>query len=322
MNVVDQQILDINDCSADGLSEKAFPAASPFRIAISESAHQKMWEHARSTLFDGDQIKEVGGILVGKLFRDQNGPYLEISGSIIAEHTRNEGTEVAFTPETWAQINRIKDTEFPNELIVGWYHTHPNFGIFLSERDQFLHRHSFPQPWAVAHVIDPVQNLEGLFVWKSGQPREADEFWVSSERRSKSTQISNVTMVSPTSTHYSASSKVSWIISSALILIVILTVTILTYARDMERAERDRLVVQALESEKMELDRTFQILKALRGEVERVSKQSTSDIAELKGQVEQFEGGLEKLNTITKSLQRHIQVSTDKAQSSEGDRNR
>ena len=322
MVIEDQQTLDINEFPADGLTEKAFPVASPFRIAISELAHQKMWEHARGTLSDGDQIKEVGGILVGNLFRDEKGPYLEISGSITAEHTRNEGTEVAFTPETWAQINREKDTEFPSELIVGWYHTHPNFGIFLSERDQFLHRHSFPQPWAVAHVIDPVQSLEGLFVWKSGQPCEAEEYWVGAERRSRSARPSNVTMVGPTSTHYSAPSKASWIILSAAVLIVLLIVTILTYAHEMERAERDGLIIQALESEKMELDRTFQILKSLRGEVERVSKQSTTDIAELKGQVEQLDGGLDKLNTITKSLQLHVQGPTEAGHAIEGGRHR
>jgi proteasome lid subunit RPN8/RPN11 len=315
--VAEQHDIDANEITVEGLTEKEFPAVSPFRVVISEQAHQKMWGHARSTLADGDLIKEVGGILVGNLFRDEKGPYLEVSGSIVAEHTRNEGTEVAFTPETWAQVNRVKDMEFPSERIVGWYHTHPNFGIFLSERDQFLHRHSFPQPWAVAYVIDPVQDLEGLFVWKAGQPREAHEYWVGTDKRSgQAVRPPDTAVVGPAAVE-AVPSRASWLVPYAVALVVVLMVTIMTYAREMTRSERDMLIIRALESEKMELDRAFQILRALRSEVERVSKQSTADIAELKGQAEQLEGGLNQLNTITKSLQHRIQGQQE-AQPAEG----
>jgi len=30
--------------------------------------------------------------------------------------------------------------------IVGWYHTHPAFGLFLSEYDLFIHRNFFADP--------------------------------------------------------------------------------------------------------------------------------------------------------------------------------
>ena len=49
--------------------------------------------------------------------------------------------------------------------IVGWYHSHPGFGIFLSEHDRFIHRHFFGEPGQIALVIDPLAHVEGLFAW-------------------------------------------------------------------------------------------------------------------------------------------------------------
>lgn len=305
--MAEQRGTDINQIATEDLRKKEFPAISPFRIAFSESAHETIWHHARGTLSEGELIKEIGGILVGDIFIDDNGPYIEIIGAIIAEHTRNEGTEVAFTPETWVQVNRVKDNCYAEQRIVGWYHTHPNFGIFLSDRDQFLHSHSFSQPWAVAFVVDPVQNLEGLFVWKDGELREISEYYIGQDRRSGKTMHQNKT--APQTVHFAepASSWAAWFIPSAVSLLVVLTVLIMSYMRDLARADREGMIIQAIESEKVELDRAFQILRALRKELERVSKQSASDIAELKGQTEQLEGGLKKVNAIAHSLQAHIQ---------------
>jgi proteasome lid subunit RPN8/RPN11 len=134
--VADQPIIDVSQVETDALPEKPFPPGSIFRVLITDEAYQTMQEHARSTLAEADMIREVGGVLIGNIFRDAAGPYLEIKSAIIAEHTRNEGTEVAFTPETWAQLNRVKDKLYPTDRVVGWYHTHPRFGIFLSERDK------------------------------------------------------------------------------------------------------------------------------------------------------------------------------------------
>jgi proteasome lid subunit RPN8/RPN11 len=38
---------------------------------------------------------------------------------------------------------------------VGWYHSHTRSGVFLSDADQELHRHFFPEAWQVALVLRP-----------------------------------------------------------------------------------------------------------------------------------------------------------------------
>ena len=53
--------------------------------------------------------------------------------------------------------------------MIGWYHTHPGFGIFLSDMDVFICDNFFNLPWQVAFVYDPLGGDEGNFVWRAGQ---------------------------------------------------------------------------------------------------------------------------------------------------------
>jgi proteasome lid subunit RPN8/RPN11 len=273
--VLEGQLIDTNQILLGGVEEKPFPVGCSFRISIGRAAYDTVWEHARSTLAEGDAIKEVGGILIGAIYRDAAGPYLEITAAIMAEHTRNEGTEVTFTPETWVQINHVKDSLYPRERIVGWYHTHPRFGIFLSERDQFVHQHSFSQPWATAFVIDPVQNLEGFFAWSQGHPREVDEYWVGHERRLQTSRVP---------VHGPAEAKrrelrdqplsLAWILPLIVSGVVALGATGMIYWRGMRSAEQLALVGRTLESQQLQLDRVSQTLRLLRQEMENLHQKS------------------------------------------------
>merc|ERR1719313_2459717 len=52
-----------------------------------------------------------------------------------------------------------------NEMVVGWYHSHPGFGCWLSGVD-INTQQSFEQlnPRAVAVVVDPIQSVKGKVV--------------------------------------------------------------------------------------------------------------------------------------------------------------
>ena len=52
-----------------------------------------------------------------------------------------------------------------NEVVVGWYHSHPGFGCWLSSVD-INTQQSFEQlnPRAVAVVVDPIQSVKGKVV--------------------------------------------------------------------------------------------------------------------------------------------------------------
>ena len=59
-----------------------------------------------------------------------------------------------FTQETWTRIHEEKDARYPDHKIVGWYHSHPGFGVFLSDHDLFIHKNFFSQPGQLAWVFD------------------------------------------------------------------------------------------------------------------------------------------------------------------------
>ena len=62
--------------------------------------------------------------------------------------------------------------------MLGWQHTHPNYGIFLSNYDMFIQENFFNMPFQVAYVVDPIQNIRGLFQWKNGKVEELKGFYI------------------------------------------------------------------------------------------------------------------------------------------------
>lgn len=116
-----------------------------------------------------DTSKELGGVLLGELVTDSAKPLVRVCAAIEAKHTEAVHTSVKFTHETWDDINRVKDEKYPSMRIVGWFHTHPGFGIFLSRWDMFIQENFFNLPWQIAYVVDPVNKTNGFFRWENGK---------------------------------------------------------------------------------------------------------------------------------------------------------
>jgi proteasome lid subunit RPN8/RPN11 len=170
MNDVDIRLL-----ASEDLPDAVFPGGrnEAFRVYFTPEVHAALWKHARE-----DTSVEICGVLVGTWHRDADGPFAKVVESIRGEGATTKFAEVTFTHQTWAKINAEMDTKFADLKIVGWYHTHPDFGIFLSDRDRFIQEHFFSGPGQIAHVIDPVRRCEGVFIWRSGKPAVAHHFWV------------------------------------------------------------------------------------------------------------------------------------------------
>lgn len=131
----------------------------PFLLMDSEVV-RKIRQHARSS-----SSTEICGVLIGQ---DKDNR-IEVKASIQGENAEQAGAHVTFTQDTWEHIYAVKDKKFPNERIVGWYHSHPGFGIFLSEHDLFIHKNFFSSPGQVAWVYDPHSDEEGCFGWVNGK---------------------------------------------------------------------------------------------------------------------------------------------------------
>lgn len=164
--------MDYRALSQMELATEAFPAVQyDFRIFIEEAAFDRICNNA-------DNTREVGGILVGDALRDENGPYVRVDDIIEALHAEESGTELTITHATWNHIHEQMDSTHKGKRILGWYHTHPNFGIFLSERDQFIQQSFFNLSFQIALVYDPVRKVHGIFSWRDGKPWRVRQYWI------------------------------------------------------------------------------------------------------------------------------------------------
>jgi proteasome lid subunit RPN8/RPN11 len=126
------------------------------RVEFSGGVLQQIRQHARSSMHS-----EICGVLIG----DASDGTTRISARIAGEGAAQGGAHVTFTQDTWEYIYKVKDAQFSTLSIVGWYHSHPGFGIFLSDYDLFIHENFFNAPHQVAWVFDPHSDEEGCFGW-------------------------------------------------------------------------------------------------------------------------------------------------------------
>ncbi|NCF64417.1 MAG: hypothetical protein GWP61_00485 [Chloroflexi bacterium] len=146
------------------------PTWAAVDILVDEPALRATQAHALSSM-----EREVAGVLVGPRPEKQpDGRYLvHIIDMIVARHTVMQGASVTYTPESWRYLNDTLAQRYPDDtaVMVGWYHTHPGFGIFLSGMDLFIHQNFFTQIWHVALVLDPRARTSGFFCWDRPKSR-------------------------------------------------------------------------------------------------------------------------------------------------------
>lgn len=109
---------------------------------------------------------EVGGALVGRWCQDERtgAQYIVVKHILPARHTKQGAVYLTFTQNTILDFHDQIEKRFEGEKIVGWFHTHPRMGVFLSHYDTFLHHNFFPEPWQVALVVEPFSSVAGFFV--------------------------------------------------------------------------------------------------------------------------------------------------------------
>lgn len=129
-------------------------------LQIDGEVIRQVRQHARSS-----NKTEICGVLIGQ---DRNS-LIEVQACIAGMNAEEAGAHVTFTQDTWEHIYKVKDKEYPEHRIVGWYHSHPGFGVFLSDHDTFIHKNFFSSPGQVAWVFDPQSDEEGCFGWVGGR---------------------------------------------------------------------------------------------------------------------------------------------------------
>lgn len=133
---------------------------------------------ALEKLAASDTTKELGSIILGEYCQEHGKTHVIISQYIEAKYTDASASTLTFTHETWDYVHAEHEKRYPDKKIIGWQHTHPNYGIFLSNYDMFIQENFFNLPFQVAYVIDPIQNLRGFFQWKNGRIEKLKGYYI------------------------------------------------------------------------------------------------------------------------------------------------
>jgi 26S proteasome regulatory subunit N11 len=128
------------------------------KIYISPLSLLKMLRHGKAGI-----PLEVMGLMLGDYVDDYTVKCIDVfsmpqSGTETTIESIDEGYQVKM-------VDMLKQTGRRNEIVIGWYHSHPGFGCWLSGIDINTQKQFEQQePRTVAVVIDPIQSVRGKVV--------------------------------------------------------------------------------------------------------------------------------------------------------------
>jgi len=148
--------------------KRAVPSAKVF---IFEDEISRIVDHAEYGMKDN---KEVMGLLMGRFFKDDDGKYAIIDNVITSSLTASD-VNVKFDEYKLETLFDLLDAETEkNRLVVGWYHSHLNYGCFMSETDIKTQNGLFGGECGFALVVDPIREELKVFDSTLNDPQSVD----------------------------------------------------------------------------------------------------------------------------------------------------
>lgn len=152
-------------------------------VYVSRDIYDAIWEHAKC-----ETRNEVGGALIGFYCRDETSErekFLVVTDVLnmppVPPRYFKSPALLRFTNEFlnelddyMVQINR----KYPELIRLGFYHTHPGYGVFLSGTDVRTFKKFFKNAWQIAMVVDPVNKDEGVFYWQDDRISPKNGFYI------------------------------------------------------------------------------------------------------------------------------------------------
>ena len=127
-------------------------------VYMAQAALEKAQTHFSAEAKKG---LEAMGLLLGEANSFNGRKYSFITDYITS---KNEATSVTvrFSENAFsnlaAQLSAVK-----SKFVVGWAHSHPNYGCFLSHTDLSTQKKYFSEDYNIALVIDPVRGEKKFF---------------------------------------------------------------------------------------------------------------------------------------------------------------
>ncbi|MCI0481454.1 MAG: Mov34/MPN/PAD-1 family protein [Candidatus Dadabacteria bacterium] len=119
-----------------------------------------------------DSPDEIMGLLIGEV-RVHRGNYCAVARDIATSKLDADSVHVQFDRAAMDGLAAALDSLPGDYIIVGWYHSHPGHGCFLSPTDIATQSSQFAEPYHVALVIDPVKEECAAFKVRGGEAKAA-----------------------------------------------------------------------------------------------------------------------------------------------------
>jgi proteasome lid subunit RPN8/RPN11 len=108
---------------------------------------------------------ERGGILLGDVHALPEDPdpypFVTLVTAAVPAATLTSGpVSLAMAGSVWREGWPGLDV---GRRVVGWYHSHPDLGVFFSGTDRHTQRAFFPAPYSIGLVVDWVRHRSGVF---------------------------------------------------------------------------------------------------------------------------------------------------------------
>jgi proteasome lid subunit RPN8/RPN11 len=138
---------------------RSLDARGGLLIAVSRIALETVNRHL--VIRDDEQ----GGLLIGEVHAEGNDAarsrVVRIMQAVPSLEFASTGVSLRMESGVWEEARRRLGEQ---QMIVGWYHSHPGLGAFFSDTDRRTQRAFFPHAYSVGWVIDPVLDDAAWFV--------------------------------------------------------------------------------------------------------------------------------------------------------------
>ncbi|MEZ4883385.1 MAG: hypothetical protein R3E32_01520 [Chitinophagales bacterium] len=127
-------------------------------VYLTFSCYQSITKWVEKSLATPENtVNEVGGFFLGKYgYENDSKDNLVVSiEKFIAAENVDFSSSVRLNFGIWVlQVLDDYLQEFPDDILLGWFHTHPGHGPFLSTFDLNIHTGFFKEPYHLAIVLD------------------------------------------------------------------------------------------------------------------------------------------------------------------------
>jgi proteasome lid subunit RPN8/RPN11 len=152
LNQIDKQE-DSSDFGFDDLD----PESDPIRVKVHLKAYIRLTLHALK--YANQKIPqpnwvEVIGLLTGHIEK-QDTPLacLVITDAFPIGHGTNVNTQIE-DPQSMVRV--FQESKKKNEIILGWYHSHPSYGVFMSKTDYYTQVRYQRLSASESHFVAPI----------------------------------------------------------------------------------------------------------------------------------------------------------------------